>query len=349
MKKLLLSILATAFCITAAMAQPVLTQSSIGATGSIFFLGVDTVPSPALIGSAGASQSWVMTSLGVDDLDTALFLVPTGLPNAGDFPTSNFAVVQSSQGGVAYFESTSSYLDLLGAAGDVDGSGNYLSLHQNPPLRTIQFPFTYLDQYASSSTADITFDASSLGIPFVDSVRFKNVQDQLTVADGWGTLSLPSANFTNVLRTKRIVSQVDTIWAHTFLGWQLAQDTAYTDSTFTWWDDTKGYYLAEAQYEGPTLAQITYEDPIIVAVDPSRNSLVSTYPNPARDRMTIRSEVGARTIQVLDIHGRIVKAQAVIEPATEMDLTGLKPGYYFYRLEDSDGQMLHSGNFVVDK
>lgn len=330
------------------MAQPVLTQSSIGATGSVFFLGVDTVPSPTLIGSPGASQVWVMTSLGVDELDTALFLVPTGLPNSSDFPASNFAVIQSSQGGVAYFESTTSYLDLLGAAGDIDGSGNYVSLIQNPPLRTVQFPFTYMDQYNSSSTADVTIDASSLGIPFVDSVRFKNIQDQYTVADGWGSLSLPAANYNNVLRTKRIVNAIDSIWAHTFLGWQLASDSAYTDSTFTWWDDSKGYYLAEAAYEGPTLARITYEDPILVGIDPGMNAKVVAYPNPANERMTIRSEVGANWVQVMDLQGRLVVEQAHNEPISVLDLGALRPGCYIYRLSSADGRVLHSGKFMVE-
>lgn len=349
MKKLVLSALAIALMSSAALAQPVLTQASIGATGSVFFLGVDTVPSPALLGSSGPSQTWVMTSLGVDELDTALFLVPTSLPNSSDFPTSNFAVVQSSQGGVAYFESTSTFLDLLGAAGDIDGSGNYVSLFQNPPLRTVQFPFTYMDQYSSSSTADVTIDASFLGIPFVDSVRFKNIQDQFTVADGWGALSLPAANYTNVLRTKRIVSAIDSIWAHTFLGWQLASDSMYTDSTFTWWDDTKGYYLAEAAYEGPTLARITYEDPILVAVDPLRNAGVLNYPNPAHERMTIRSEVGATSVQIVDLQGKLVSEQAITEPQTHLNLVGMPQGYYLYRLRNAEGTVLHTGKFVVDK
>lgn len=349
MKKIVLSAFAIAVMSSAALAQPVLTQASIGATGSVFFLGVDTVPSPTLIGSSGASQTWVMTSLGVDELDTALFLVPTGLPNASDFPTSNFAVVQSSQGGVGYFESTSTYLDLLGAAGDISGTGNYVSLVQNPPLRTVQFPFTYMDQYTSSSTADVTIDASFLGIPFVDSVRLKNIQDQSTVADAWGALSLPAANYTNVLRTKRVVSAIDSVWAHTFLGWQLASDSAYTDSTFTWWDDTKGYYLAEAQYEGPTLARITYQDPILVSVSPVLDEKVLAYPNPARERMTICSEVGAISVQIVDLQGKVVAEQPITEPQTQLNLLGIPQGYYLYRLRNAEGTVLHTGKFVVDK
>jgi hypothetical protein len=332
-----------------AQAQPVLTQSAVGAVGTTYYLGIQDTFSPGFsIGTAGANQNWDMASLWVNDLDTIWFLSPASTAYAADFPTSNLALQQSSlNGGVAYLNSSASGLDLLGLAADILGTGSPLVLHQTPPSRIAQFPFTYGNTFTGTTTIDATVDASSFGIPFVDSARYKNIQARDILADGYGTLTLPVGQFTNVLRVKEINLQTDSIWVHTFLGWSLYQDSIYTDSTFTWWNETKGYYLAQATYTGPDLSRITYEDPVIVGRPEPMANAFQVYPNPAQDRIFIATDGKAYDVRITDLQGRTVAQQKLIGAQAEVTVSQLQRGYYLYTLLDKNGLPKQSGKLLL--
>ncbi len=347
MKKTLL--LATfALLITVLRAQPVLDQTAVGSIGSTFYLGVQDTFAPGFtIGNAGPNQTWDMSTLWVNGTDTVRFVDPAATANAADFPTANLGIDQASLGGTAYLLSSPTGLDLQGLVGDLLGTGDPLVIHQVPASRIAQFPFTYQNTFSNTSTIDVTVDASSFGIAFVDSARIKRISMRNLTSDGYGTLILPAGTNTNVLRVKEINDQNDSLWIHSFLGWSLFQDTVYTDSTFTWWNNTKGYYLAQAIYIGGVLNNLDYQDPVIVGRPEPIALAFQVYPNPAQDRLFIDTDGKAYSMQISDLQGRIVSTQRILGPHAELGVGQLQRGYYLYTLLDKNGMPKQSGKLLL--
>lgn len=347
MKKTLL-LAAFALLFTVLRAQPVLDQTAVGSIGATFYLGVQDTFTPGYsLGSAGANQTWNMASLLVNSTDTVRFVDPAGTANAADFPSANLAIDQASLGGTAYLLSSPSGLDLQGLVGDLLGTGTPLVIHQTPASRIAQFPFTYQNSFSNTSTIDVTVDASSFGIAFVDSARIKRISMRDLTADGYGTLILPAGTNSNVLRVKEVNDQNDSLWIHSFLGWSLFQDTVYTDSTFTWWNNSKGYYLAQATYSGGELVTLNYQDPVIVGRAEPTSAAFAVYPNPVQDRLYIDTDGKSYSLQISDLQGRVVYLQRLMGPQAELSVGQLPRGYYLYTLLDKNGLPKQSGKLLL--
>jgi hypothetical protein len=182
----------------------------------------------------------------------------------------------------------------------------------------------------------------------VDSARYKNIQDRDFLADGYGMLRLPAGNFPNALRVKDINTQTDSIWIHTPFGWTLYQDSVYTDSTFTWWNSDKGYYLAQAEYIGGVLETIRYEDPVIVGRPDPASRAFAVYPNPATDRLSITTDGKGYDLHVMDLQGRVILTHRLIGMETDVPVNGLQRGYYLYSITDKHGKLQQSGKLILN-
>ena len=66
---------------------------------------------------------------------------------------------------------------------------------------------------------------------------------------------------------------------------------------------------------------------------------VSLFPNPARDRVTVKAE-GLCEIAVYDVAGRQVRCQVVEGNEAQVDLSGLNQGVYFFRISTEQGCLL---------
>lgn len=331
-------------------AQPVLTQASVGAIGTTYYMGVaDSFPGGIDEGSAGANITWDFTSLGVSDFDTVWFLSPAGTPFVGNFPTANLAIKQASlNGGYAYMESTASYLDIVGVAGDILGSGSPIVAPQVPPSRVAAFPTTYGNTFSGVTKFDVRIDASGFGIPFVDSARYKNIQDRDLVADAYGTIRIPDGTYSNTLRIKEVNHQIDSIWIHSgFTGWTLFQDSSYTDSTFTWWDETKGYFILQLDYIGGVVDQVTYQDPLVVASKEPIVKAFQIFPNPANQFVMITSNAAEGNMQVFDLTGKMLAEQKLNIGSNQLPTADFPEGQYLYRILDKRMKPIQSGKFAV--
>jgi Secretion system C-terminal sorting domain len=339
-----------ALLVTMIQAQPILNQSAVGAIGSTFYLGVqDTFPNGFSIGSAGANQSWDMGNLLVNGFDTISFVSPSTSPYAASFPTANMAINQASLDGTAFLQVSGGGLDLLGLAADLLGTGSPIVVQQTPPSRIAQFPFTYQNTFTNTTIIDETVDASSFGIAFVDSARIKKIQERNLEADGYGMLVLPAGSNANVLRVKEINLQTDSIFIHTFLGWSLFQDSVYTDSTFTWWNTTKGYYLAQATYIGGTISAIRYQDPVIVGAPEPTGIAFQVYPNPASDRLFIDTDGKTYDLRISDLQGRVIAQQKLHGTHAEVAVGELQRGFYLYAIIDKNGFAKQSGKVLLTR
>jgi len=83
------------------------------------------------------------------------------------------------------------------------------------------------------------------------------------------------------------------------------------------------------------------EPPVTPNVSELPTQWAHIYPNPAKDVLNIQLVNPHKVdLQLLDLAGKEVMAQAVSGPSTVVYLDGLPPGIYFVRLTDSNGMQL---------
>lgn len=345
MKKLIPGLLAflAAFQVSA---QITLTDADIGAVGSSYIMGVDnSLDSTFNLGGDGPNQSWDFSSLGVDGVDTVGFLDPANTPYPNDFPTSNLSIYQQDLDGYAYLEYDAQSLSIIGLAGDPAGVGQTFIIPLDDPQTIAQFPFTYGSNVVDTSIFDIK---AAFAIQFADSVRYQSTSIRTLEADSYGDLILPDGTH-NTLRVKTISQTWDSIWIHIpFLGWGPFQDSTYTDSTFTWWENSNGYILCEASYTGPELTSVTYQNPVIVGKPAPANVQFQAYPNPANDQLVIRREKAVpANIELYDPLGRLIRSVESRELETMLPVEDLPEGAYILRVRDRKSNVSHSGTVII--
>ncbi len=82
------------------------------------------------------------------------------------------------------------------------------------------------------------------------------------------------------------------------------------------------------------------------AEDINTKSDIKIYPNPVNDRLIIKSEDKISKIEVIDITGRNIKNSENVNRKTEIDVSELKSGIYFLKIDTEKGQNVLS--FIKD-
>ncbi len=85
-------------------------------------------------------------------------------------------------------------------------------------------------------------------------------------------------------------------------------------------------------------------------LEPTVDLLTNAYPNPFRDKLTIKYGKGIQSIEVFNVVGEKVKAIDVNAPdfKVEVDFEALPAGIYFYRTY-SDGNIIETRKVVKSK
>jgi len=86
----------------------------------------------------------------------------------------------------------------------------------------------------------------------------------------------------------------------------------------------------ELVWENPEYGTCTYD-----AIEENKDSEISIYPNPVRDRVVIDG-IEAVEIQVYNTLGQVVKT---VRGTNEIDLSGLVDGVYLLRIRDKEGRI----------
>jgi len=196
MKTTLLAILVlSSLSFTAALAQPILTASGINPVIGDHYKGQGVVyASFPPITAGGANQVWDFSKLKNDtsanNTTDYHFTSPIGLPGVGQFIGATLATYQSADSAYDYWFTSSSSVGWLG---EVDKNGS-MRIKYSPSQLLMHYPFTYNSVYID--TEHVTYSSPNSG-----SYSFYN--DTL-IGDAYGTLKLPFATFSNVLRVKII-------------------------------------------------------------------------------------------------------------------------------------------------
>ncbi|MGZ8558919.1 MAG: T9SS type A sorting domain-containing protein [Chitinophagaceae bacterium] len=78
---------------------------------------------------------------------------------------------------------------------------------------------------------------------------------------------------------------------------------------------------------------------------------MDVYPNPASTFFIVYNyrEAAGRTIELMDMNGRMVKRQLVNSMATKIATTGLSDGLYILKVTGSNGKILRTQKIVLRK
>ncbi len=101
---------------------------------------------------------------------------------------------------------------------------------------------------------------------------------------------------------------------------------------------------ANGQYKvrvvvGPCVATSTCTSITGVSIDELDMDVVSIFPNPTSNDITVDAQKPLQRIELLDNAGRLVMAQPVMAMRTSLSLVTLAPGSYMLRITDAEGRL----------
>jgi len=204
-----LSILLTAMATATAWAQPVIDVQNMPMLGDITTIGLcdDIVDAASLNAANGAMVTWDFSGLHESSEEQFTFVDPATTPWAADFPNSNLCGV-SWENGHSYYIVDGTALRTEGNALVIPGTppeDTAKILMASDPEQIIELPYTFGDGFTDNFSG--TFQAGVFAGTLAGSI------DQSV--DGYGTLILPNATYTNVVRYHFNRVQVNTVLGNT--------------------------------------------------------------------------------------------------------------------------------------
>ena len=262
-------------------------------------------------GESGADVTWDFSNIAAyNDTITEWIVSPSATPYASQFPAANL-VEKYSDGRFVFLNKTADQSELVGFKDTI----NNITAHYPDPVLIGQRPLSYGDSTVDAFTAQLQVGVAMQG------------SGNVTLhADGYGTLVLPNATYTNVLRVKISQVEVDTIagfgTATTYVENYLWFDNAHAsallkiDTTYT----TTGYTAKNASY---LLEEITSVEP---RSKPFQN-IVGTF---VQHRLVLFGSFNNNsTIELYDAAGRLCSTKAVTNDSfSSFDAGFLPSGLY---------------------
>jgi len=310
MKTLNYTLLLVLLSVTA-YAQPQLDYSNSGYINyETFTVHGSDIPNA---NATGVNSFWSfsnITSLGSGPIST---LPPAATPK-DSIPLANVAQ-DLGNGLYLYYKSDVSGIELRGSY-----DGNELVQYTDPEVIMV-FPFGF-------------------GYSHSDNWSYFNSDSTITragtttvLADGYGTIQLPSGTFTNVLRTKltKVSSdfaggiQVGTFYATT-VSWNLP-GVRYPLAAFNQTQIDSFPITTASQYLDPVAS------PSAVKNVQQLENFISYYPNPVQNIITIETKLsGDYSIKITDLNGKKL-IERTIKNKEQIDLSHFANGNYLLHLK----------------
>ncbi len=334
MKKILL-ILSATVC-TLSNAQITITASDIPALGAVAIDINDSIVTTSP-GSAGANQTWNLTTLKNTGADTITYVTPGSSPYASTYPTANnTTLIKGTSGGslsiyeYVYTDASGAYT--LGLAFPFF-AGPYIGKN-TPPYKFITFPATY-----GMSIIDSCIGTASFAYPVggADSMKSVSHMHYTETMDGWGNVTTPAGTFP-CLRDIAIRHHVDSTFLHTSGVWALYNaPTTKIDTFYFWYSNNQKFLVAEIQVQQSLPKKGFYLQSLTTGVNEHAfNSQINIYPNPAATIFVIETNTkDKQTVQLFDINGRLVLNQN-INGTTNIDATNLNGGIYMLTIKTAN-------------
>jgi len=257
------------------------------------------------IGTSGANQSWDLSTLKKQKVDTTFVISPNGTAAAGAFPSSNLAEKQIlsallNQSFIVYFNSSSTGLTEQGFY--ENPSTGPLTVPCTPASTVLTFPCTFNTVNNFTSVSPILFPYP---VAPNDTEKIQQTDICKMVVDGWGTVKTPTGTY-NCLRQRRVDTYVDSTFLHNSSThkWTFVNTSTTIDSNYIWWGNNKGASLAEITFNPGSTKPITATYLVNsiatgVAVQ-SVNSGMNVFPNPFSKQTMIHLDLkSAAPVQIV--------------------------------------------------
>ena len=187
--------------------------------------------------------------------------------------------------------------------------------------------FTYPFSYGSNLVDSLYATSFYMGI---DHYR---IGTRTTIADGYGTLILPSGIYNNLLRVKVIQNFTDS---------SSTKVTQVFGITYSWYDGVNKTpalsisTLSNTTGGSTTTVKMVHISSVVngIADNKTLQKAVTLYPNPATDKVTIEtSEIPTISqVSIMNLDGKELLHQKITEPNTTIDVSALTSGVYFVRV-----------------
>lgn len=234
-------------------AQITLDDSDIPQIGDLLTTVNCDVPPNFSVGSAGANQTYDLSSMISVDTNTVNFISPGGSPGAAAFPSAT--LVSESEGDFIYYQETSTELLLLGLYADTsaNNSGQYFATVFNPPSKVFEITTTYNTSFTNMSSFIFTQEDDT---GFGDSIRVTTNFNDDILFDGYGTVITPNGTFDG-LREKNISTTTSTIEVLTAGNWVTITTNTTVDTSYNWYGNND-IGLASAVIENGQVVSASY-------------------------------------------------------------------------------------------
>lgn len=293
-----------------ANAQPVLTAANTNPViGEGFqWISANNVSSP---GNAGANQTWDFSSLVTISGTQYDTVIPAyAAPSSSDYPDANIAIQNLNYNYYSFYKNCNDSFAYYGAKG--------LSWQRisTDPSKMLTYPFTY----NSTFNDNYYFDENSGG------TLFYTTGSSVALADGYGTLILPSGTFSDVLRVKTTGS------------------TYYSSSSNTTYYTSYYFYLpgnhqpifklgkSGSSYV-PTILKM-----IVTGINETNISLakIKLFPDPATNNITIETSLPT-SIEILNLEGQLLTDIKELNYSVNIDISSYAKGLYIAKLKTFEG------------
>ena len=359
MKKTLLIISSLLVVITGSKAQITISSNDITIPTHLVYQAIDSVHTGISVGSAGANQTWNMSTLAQSSKDTLTFESYAWAPNA-NFPNANLVIKQGWSAQYQYAVNSSSSLSFPGSAGILNlfGYPTQVTQTSTPAEIFVPYPYTYNSSFSNNYKSFAKFyygHDPGVGI-VLDSVRDRITYKKSGVVDAWGSLTTPLGTF-NVIRSKETKVKHDTIDVYYVIGlgaWHNdAQDSMDSTTTYTYWANGIGFPLASATMDSTGAVKSVQWLTTLPALGVSEYTALSNetvYPNPAQNEINFVADASKqKAIQLFDVTGRLIDTYSVLDEKTTINTSNFANGVYFYSIIGKDNSILTRGKFAITK
>ncbi|MDX1942947.1 MAG: T9SS type A sorting domain-containing protein [Saprospiraceae bacterium] len=363
---------------TSIHAQITVTNTTFPAVGDTLHFAFDTSPNILAFTPPGGNQSWDFSSLSADFAQQLIFKSPaTGTASAA-FPGATLLYVNNNLEN--YLSVTNQAVAFLGYYGaDPIGIGFNVAASYNPPIVEKRAPINFFDIHQISSGLLLPASVSDLPVAIVnqlpvrpDSVRIRLAINRLDAVDAWGDVTIPGGTYP-VLREKRTQYRETRLDAKVPpLGWLDITDVAIQSLALTTLgvDTTVTYnFYNNTSKEPIAIVTLANDQATPVLVQYKSNALttdvtqlesempqVSAFPNPASGKVQLRfsnMKSGQYMLKMYNILGMEVLSETYQMSGkqfeTEVDVSRLGAGTYWYSLLDDRGFVLVTKQLVVGK
>jgi len=332
MKKIYLSIITT---LAAFSASAQLTDANHSPVAGDMFSTYQCDSTGITAGASGAGATWnhatITTHSSIVNNYTAAVNSNASYPQPG-------VAVASALSNMSYYKASATSLNYWG--GNIQVGAIAATLIYTAPAVIAAYPM-------SLNTTSSSVTSGSISIPSIaQNGTFSGNSNAL--ADGSGTLVLPTGTYSNVIRvvTSQTINFTVPLGAGTVN--QKNYDYYNVGVKEALFSITTSTIVSPAGTSTQTL--VTRAKPLTTSVN--ENKIVTfelgVYPNPSSTTVNFVTEnAEAKQVLVYDITGKLVEKQNLIEGKLKLDVSNYNTGLYMYSVIGNANQTLKSGKITV--